>query len=180
MVLAEHRRLIREAVASHAASRSIRRATPSCARSGARLTRSPRPRTHSARWRKRRCGCGWGSTRRADPHRGGLRRRRPAPRSAGDGGRPRRPGTALAGDARPARRWLVRDLGEHRLKDLTHPQRLYQLLADGLRADFPPLADAREPPHEPPDPADRARGQEAKNWTSCSCSCAAMMCACSR
>jgi predicted ATPase/class 3 adenylate cyclase len=32
----------------------------------------------------------------------------------------------------------VRDLGEHRLKDLSQPQRLYQLLAAGLEADFPP------------------------------------------
>ena len=33
----------------------------------------------------------------------------------------------------------VRDLGEHRLKDLTQPQRLYQLVATGLQAQFPPL-----------------------------------------
>ncbi|HSC49947.1 MAG TPA: adenylate/guanylate cyclase domain-containing protein [Gaiellaceae bacterium] len=33
----------------------------------------------------------------------------------------------------------LRDLGEHRLKDLSHPQRLYQLEADGLPAEFPPL-----------------------------------------
>ena len=33
----------------------------------------------------------------------------------------------------------VRDLGEHRLKDLTRPQRLYQLELDGLPAEFPPL-----------------------------------------
>jgi len=33
----------------------------------------------------------------------------------------------------------LRDLGEHRLKDLSHPQRLYQLDADGLPAEFPPL-----------------------------------------
>jgi predicted ATPase/class 3 adenylate cyclase len=32
----------------------------------------------------------------------------------------------------------VRDLGEHRLKDLSQPQRLYQLLGDGLESDFPP------------------------------------------
>jgi predicted ATPase/class 3 adenylate cyclase len=31
------------------------------------------------------------------------------------------------------------DLGEHRLKDLTAPQRLYQAIAAGLKADFPPL-----------------------------------------
>jgi predicted ATPase/class 3 adenylate cyclase len=31
-----------------------------------------------------------------------------------------------------------RDLGDHRLKDLTEPQRLYQLLGQGLEADFPP------------------------------------------
>ena len=33
----------------------------------------------------------------------------------------------------------VQDLGEHRLKDLSQPQRLYQLVGDGLQADFPPL-----------------------------------------
>jgi predicted ATPase/class 3 adenylate cyclase len=33
----------------------------------------------------------------------------------------------------------VRDLGEHRLKDLTHPQRLYQLVIPGLENDFPAL-----------------------------------------
>jgi predicted ATPase/DNA-binding SARP family transcriptional activator len=33
----------------------------------------------------------------------------------------------------------LRDLGEHRLKDLTRPQRLSQLVIEGLRADFPPL-----------------------------------------
>ena len=33
----------------------------------------------------------------------------------------------------------LRDLGEHRLKDLTLPQRLYQLCGDGLEAEFPPL-----------------------------------------
>jgi predicted ATPase/class 3 adenylate cyclase len=32
----------------------------------------------------------------------------------------------------------VRDLGEHRLKDLTGPQRLSQLVIDGLPSDFPP------------------------------------------
>src|SRR5262249_58371197 len=33
----------------------------------------------------------------------------------------------------------VRDLGEHRLKDLTQPQRLYPLEAEGLEQSFPPL-----------------------------------------
>ena len=32
----------------------------------------------------------------------------------------------------------VRDLGEHRLKDLSEPQRLYQLLGEDLESDFPP------------------------------------------
>ena len=45
---------------------------------------------------------------------------------------------------RPARCWTTtrasRDLGEHRLKDLSAPQRLYQLELDGLPNDFPPLA----------------------------------------
>lgn len=33
----------------------------------------------------------------------------------------------------------VRDLGQHRLKDLDQPERLYELLVDGLPQDFPPL-----------------------------------------
>jgi predicted ATPase/class 3 adenylate cyclase len=33
----------------------------------------------------------------------------------------------------------LRDLGEHRLKDLAQPQRLFQLIVPGLPADFPPL-----------------------------------------
>jgi predicted ATPase/class 3 adenylate cyclase len=33
----------------------------------------------------------------------------------------------------------VRDLGPHRLKDLAHPERLYQLLVQGLPSEFPPL-----------------------------------------
>ena len=33
----------------------------------------------------------------------------------------------------------LRDLGEHRLKDLGHPTRLFQLVIEGLAADFPPL-----------------------------------------
>src|ERR687891_401210 len=32
-----------------------------------------------------------------------------------------------------------RDLGEHRLKDLSHPERLHQVLGDGLPAEFPAL-----------------------------------------
>jgi predicted ATPase/class 3 adenylate cyclase len=36
----------------------------------------------------------------------------------------------------PAR---LRDLGEHRLKDLTRSQQLHQLIGDGLASDFPPL-----------------------------------------
>ncbi|TML51870.1 MAG: hypothetical protein E6G15_11935, partial [Actinobacteria bacterium] len=35
--------------------------------------------------------------------------------------------------------FATRDLGEHRLKDLTGPERLYQLVGDGLEVEFPPL-----------------------------------------
>jgi predicted ATPase len=34
----------------------------------------------------------------------------------------------------------VRDLGEHRLKDISEPERLFQLDVEGLRTEFPPLA----------------------------------------
>ena len=33
----------------------------------------------------------------------------------------------------------LRDLGEHRLKDFDRPERIFQLVIDGLAADFPPL-----------------------------------------
>jgi class 3 adenylate cyclase/DNA-binding beta-propeller fold protein YncE len=39
-----------------------------------------------------------------------------------------------------------RDLGEQRLKDLDRPVRLYQVTADGLPAEFPPLRPGAEPP----------------------------------
>ena len=32
----------------------------------------------------------------------------------------------------------LRDLGQHRLKDLTHPERLHQVVVEGLEQDFPP------------------------------------------
>jgi hypothetical protein len=32
----------------------------------------------------------------------------------------------------------LQDLGEHRLKDLAHPEHLYQLVVEGLPADYPP------------------------------------------
>jgi predicted ATPase/class 3 adenylate cyclase/Flp pilus assembly protein TadD len=36
--------------------------------------------------------------------------------------------------------FALRDLGEHRLKDLSRAQRIFQLVAEGLERDFPPLA----------------------------------------
>src|SRR5260370_42602930 len=33
----------------------------------------------------------------------------------------------------------LRDLGEHRLKDLSHPEHVFQVVAPGLPADFPPI-----------------------------------------
>jgi predicted ATPase/class 3 adenylate cyclase len=39
----------------------------------------------------------------------------------------------------------LRDLGTHRLKDLVQPQRLYQVVADGLELDFPPPRSDRQP-----------------------------------
>jgi YVTN family beta-propeller protein len=42
----------------------------------------------------------------------------------------------------------LRDLGEHQLKDMDEPERLYQLVAPGLRDDFPDLKTASPPPFE--------------------------------
>jgi class 3 adenylate cyclase/streptogramin lyase len=40
---------------------------------------------------------------------------------------------------------VLKDLGEHRLKDISRPVRLYQLDVDGLRTAFPPLAISDRP-----------------------------------
>jgi predicted ATPase/class 3 adenylate cyclase len=49
-------------------------------------------------------------------------------------------------------RFELRDLGEHRLKDLSGAERLYQLLVDGLQADFPPLETLENQPTNLPAP----------------------------
>lgn len=43
----------------------------------------------------------------------------------------------------------LRDLGEHRLKDLSGPEHLYQLVIPGLEADFPPLRSLTVPHNLP-------------------------------
>ncbi len=44
----------------------------------------------------------------------------------------------------------LRDLGEHRLKDLAQPHRLFQVVAADLPADFPPLRSLDTHPHNLP------------------------------
>jgi predicted ATPase len=55
---------------------------------------------------------------------------------------------------------LLRDLGEHRLKDLTRPQRLHQLLGEGLARDFPPLRTLEARPTNLPVQANPLIGRE--------------------
>jgi predicted ATPase/DNA-binding CsgD family transcriptional regulator len=44
----------------------------------------------------------------------------------------------------------LRDLGLHRLRDLSRPEHVYQLLHSDLRADFPPLLSVAAPPRNVP------------------------------
>ena len=44
----------------------------------------------------------------------------------------------------------LRDLGEHRLKDLLHPEHVFQLLYPGLQTDFPPIASLNLRPNNLP------------------------------
>jgi len=44
----------------------------------------------------------------------------------------------------------LRDLGEHRLKDLSRPEYVYQLVAPGIRSDFPALRSLGSFPHNLP------------------------------
>ena len=43
----------------------------------------------------------------------------------------------------------LRDLGEHRLKDLARPERIFQLTIDGLTAEFPPVRSLETPTNLP-------------------------------
>jgi predicted ATPase/class 3 adenylate cyclase len=69
----------------------------------------------------------------------------------------------LIRDALPAEVSL-RDLGEHRLKDLARPERVYQLCAPGLPADFPALNSRGlgQPAGSGPSPESAFSGPEAR------------------
>ena len=55
----------------------------------------------------------------------------------------------------------LRDLGEHRLRDLLEPEHVYQLLHPDLPIDFPPLSPWMHRPQQPPAPADTVSGARA-------------------
>ena len=54
------------------------------------------------------------------------------------------------------------DLGQHRLKDLSHPEHLYQLVVPGLPTDFPPLRTMDVRPHNLPVQSTPLIGREAE------------------
>jgi len=56
----------------------------------------------------------------------------------------------------------LRDLGERRLKDLARPERVFQVVAPGLAADFPPLRTLEGRPNNLPAQATALVGREAE------------------
>jgi predicted ATPase/class 3 adenylate cyclase len=56
----------------------------------------------------------------------------------------------------------LRDLGEHRLRDLLEPERVWQVVAPGLRVDFPPLRTPSACPHNMPIPPTPLIGRETE------------------
>jgi predicted ATPase/class 3 adenylate cyclase len=65
----------------------------------------------------------------------------------------------LARDALPAE-LALRDLGEYALRDLQHPERVFQVVAPDLPADFPPLRSAEHLLRNIPRPATPLIGRE--------------------
>jgi class 3 adenylate cyclase len=55
----------------------------------------------------------------------------------------------------------LRNLGEHRLRDLLEPERIWQVAAPGLLADFPPLISLDARPHNLPAPPTPLIGRES-------------------
>jgi predicted ATPase/class 3 adenylate cyclase len=62
----------------------------------------------------------------------------------------------------------LRDLGEHRLKDLTRPERIFQLVAADLPTDFPPLNSLERHRHNLPTQLTRLIGREREVAQVCS------------
>jgi predicted ATPase/class 3 adenylate cyclase len=56
----------------------------------------------------------------------------------------------------------LRDLGEHRLKDLLRPEHIFQLLHPGFAADFPPIASLNRRPNNLPSQPSLFVGREAE------------------
>ena len=56
----------------------------------------------------------------------------------------------------------LRDLGAHRLRDLERPERVFQVVGDGLRADFPPLRSLDAKRHNLPISATRFVGRDVE------------------
>jgi predicted ATPase/class 3 adenylate cyclase len=56
----------------------------------------------------------------------------------------------------------LRDLGEHRLADLSQPERLHQVVIDGLEAEFPPLRSLDARPNNLPAQLTRFVGRESE------------------
>jgi predicted ATPase/class 3 adenylate cyclase len=56
----------------------------------------------------------------------------------------------------------LRDLGEHRLKDLPRPERLHQLVISGLPSDFPPPRSLDAVPGDLPEPLTSFVGRESE------------------
>ena len=64
--------------------------------------------------------------------------------------------------SRCGRQVSVRDLGDHRLKDLDVPVHLFQLLAPGLRRSFPPVRSIGGRPNNLPAPVDDLVGRDVE------------------
>ena len=63
--------------------------------------------------------------------------------------------------------WSLRDLGQHRLRDVIRPERISQLVVPGLPADFPPLRTVDARPHNLPAQATRLVGREPDVMAAC-------------
>ncbi len=139
-VLAEHRRALREAWGRHGGVEVDTQGDAFFVAFGRASMQWRPPATRSTRLRPARCGCGWGCIRgsrfaptRAMSDSTCIAQRASRPPATADRCccRRRRP-TSPAVD--------VRDLGLHRLKDLSAPERLFQLGTEG----FPPLKTLHE------------------------------------
>ena len=163
--LAAHDEVLRGAIEAHDGFMFKHTGDGVCAAFASPRLRSMRRWMRSGRWS---CRCGWGwrparpSCARVD-YFGAVLNRAARVLAAGHGGQILLDGTT----AGLCSSIDLIALGPRRLRDIAKPVEMFQVLAVGLRREFPPLEDARRDTGKPAPSNDELSSDGSPNWPRC-------------